>query len=39
LTDLAQLGVKEELRRFYEQLARDDPASWMPKAALLLLDQ
>jgi hypothetical protein len=37
LTDLAQLGLKARLQGFYEQLHRDDPASWMPGAALLLL--
>jgi hypothetical protein len=38
LKDLAQFGLKEQLRSFYQQLGRDNPASWTPKAALRLLE-
>ena len=37
LSNLAELGLKERLRSFYQQLAKDDPESWAPKAALQLL--
>jgi tetratricopeptide (TPR) repeat protein len=37
LSNLAQLGLKERLRNFYLQLAKDDPESWAPMAALQLL--
>src|SRR5262249_43450206 len=37
LSDLAQLGLKERLRSFYQHLAIDDPESWAPSAALQLL--
>jgi tetratricopeptide (TPR) repeat protein len=37
LSDLAKLGLKERLRGFYQQLAKDDPESWAPQAALQLL--
>ena len=37
LSDLAKLGLKERLQSFYQQLAKDDPESWAPQAALQLL--
>jgi hypothetical protein len=39
LSELARLGLKERLRSFYQQLAKDDPESWAPKAALQSLQQ
>jgi len=37
LSDLVKLGLKERLRGFYQRLAKDDPESWAPQAALQLL--
>ena len=37
LSDFAKLGLKERLQNFYQQLAKDDPESWAPQAALQLL--
>ena len=37
LSDFAKLGLKERLQNFYQQLAKDDPESWAPHAALQLL--
>jgi len=34
LSELANAGLREELRRFYEEWRRKDPKSWVPSAAL-----
>lgn len=37
LNELARLGRKQRLRDFYQQMSQDDPASWVPDAALKVL--